>query len=493
MSDETPTTQPLAKLDVHDLACGRLFDEVPCYISIQAPDFRVIEANQKLIDHFGDPLSRQCYAVYKGRTDRCPECPVARTLEDGKEHTSEETIFDRRGLPHNVVVNTKPLRDREGKIVAVMEMFTDITVQKELEHRLHDSLNRFHYLFDAVPSFISVQDRDFTIIEANDRFKETFGPRMGRRCHEAYKGSDSICPDCPVAKSFADGEVHHSEEIVTDRSGKQLHVLTYAAPIRNTRGEVTSVMEVATDITEEKELQDKLAFIGQLVAGTAHSVKNVLEGLRGGVYVVNMGFRHDSQEDVKTGWEMVERNVGRVSAMIMDMLYCAREREPRRLEVVLPQMIGEVCGLFQQRAADAGVRIETEVEPALKSIPGDPKDIHSLLANLVTNAIDACSADQEQEKDYCVKVSARGDTDHAVIEVSDNGIGMDADTRARLFTMFFSTKGAQGTGLGLLVSHKVATEHGGSVAVDSEPGQGTTFTVRLPAAVEAAAAGPAAH
>ena len=77
--------------------------------------------------------------------------------------------------------------------------------------------------------------------------------------------------------SFEDGEVHHSEEMVTARDGRQLHVLTYAAPIRNSRGQVTSVMEVATDITEAKELQDKLAFIGQLVAGTAHSIKNVLK------------------------------------------------------------------------------------------------------------------------------------------------------------------------------------------------------------------------
>ena len=154
---------------------SRLFDEVPCYISIQSPDLRVLEANRKLVENFGGPMGRQCHEVYKGRNEPCPECPVQRTLEDGKEHSSSEVIFYRRGLPHDVVVNTKPLHDREGKIVAVMEMFTDITVQKELEHRLHDSLHRFHHLFDAVPSFISVQDRDFIIIEANDRFKETFG------------------------------------------------------------------------------------------------------------------------------------------------------------------------------------------------------------------------------------------------------------------------------------------------------------------------------
>ena len=472
--------QSLAKLDVQNLSCGRLFDEVPCYISIQGPDLRVMEANRKLIEDFGKPHGCMCYEKYKGRADQCIECPVVRTFEDGREHTSEETIFDRRGLPHNVVVNTKPLRNREGEIVAVMEMFTDITVQKELEHRLHDSLSRFHNLFDTVPCFISVQDRELTVIEANQHFKNSFGNPLGRRCYEVYKDRSEPCPECPVQQTFEDGEVHHSEEVVTNQDGKQLHVLTFSAPVRNTSGRITSVMEVSTDITEEKELQDKLAFIGRLVAGTAHGVKNVLEGLRGGVYVVNMGFRNDSQEDVKTGWEMVERNVGRVSSMIMDMLYCARDRTPRRVEVPLAKTVGDVLTLFRQRATDSGVTFAIELDPSLGVIIGEPKDIHALLANLVTNAIDACAACPEEDKAYLVTVRTRREGEYAVIEVEDNGIGMDAETRAKLFTMFFSTKGASGTGLGLLVSHKVAAEHGGSINVASEPGMGTTFTVRLP-------------
>ncbi len=472
---------PNAKLNLEELSCGRLFDEVPCYISIQDRELNVIEANRKLIEDFGNPMGRKCFEVYKGRGAPCPECPVARTFADQAEHTSEEVIFDRRGLPHRVVVNTKPLRSRQGDVGAVMELFTDITVQKELEHRLHDSLSRFQNLFDTVPCFISVQDRDLTVIEANQRFKDSFGNRLGGRCYEIYKRRAEPCAICPVAATFADGRVHHSEEVVVDKEGRQLHVLTYTAPVRNARGEITAVMEVATDVTEVKLLQDKLAFLGKLVAGTAHSIKNVLEGLRGGVYIVNAGFRHNSPEEIRTGWEMVERNVARVSSMIMDMLYCARDRTPRRIPVSLPAVIGEVIALYRQRAADAGVRLETDLAPEIDTIPGEPKDIHALLANLVANAIDACAAGEE-ERDYRVQVRLRRDGAHALIEVADNGAGMDEETRSKLFTMFFSTKGAQGTGLGLLVSHKVAAEHGGAITVDSEPGKGSTFAVRLPLA-----------
>ncbi|MCP5113961.1 MAG: HAMP domain-containing histidine kinase, partial [bacterium] len=183
---------------------------------------------------------------------------------------------------------------------------------------------------------------------------------------------------------------------------------------------------------------------------------------------------------VKTGWEMVERNVGRVSGMIMDMLYCARDRTPRRIEVPLARTVDEVKNLFLQRATDAGVMLESQLDPSLDNIIGEPKDIHALLTNLVTNAIDACAACPDETKAYRVTVRTRREGEDAVIEVEDNGTGMDEETRAKLFTMFFSTKGASGTGLGLLVSHKVAAEHGGSIQVASKPGAGTTFIVRLP-------------
>lgn len=480
MAEVTPPEQPLAKLDIQNLSCGRLFDEIPCYISIQDRSFRVLEANRKLIDDFGQPVDRKCYEVYKGRPARCPECPVAHTFADGQEHTSEEVIFDRRGLPHDVVVNTKPLLDHQGSIVAVMELFTDITVQKELTHRLHDSLHRFQNLFDTVPCYISIQDKDFCIVEVNRHFKERFGDAAGRHCYEVYKKRQDRCRECPVARTFEDGKVHHSEQVARGLAGEQLHVVAYTAPIRNRRGETVSVMEVSTDITEMKQLQDKLAELGGLVAGTAHSVKNVLEGLRGGVYIVNMGFREDNPKDVHTGWEMVERNVDRISNMIMDMLYCAKDREPRRLPISLRSVINEVTELFAHRAAAVGVTLVTRFDDDTDFIRGEPKDIHALIANLVTNAIDACGAGSDESKDYRVVVRLHRAADAAVIEVEDNGIGMDEETRNKLFGMFFSTKGAYGTGLGLLVSRKVALEHGGALSVVSRPGMGSTFTVTLP-------------
>ena len=466
--------------DVHKLDCGRLFDEVPCYISIQDRSFQVLQANRKMIDEFGDPVSQYCFVAYKGRKERCPECPVARTFDDGKDHSSQEKIFDRHRLPHDVIVNTRPLHNESGEIVAVMELFTDITVQKELENRLQGSLMRYHDLFDLVPCYISVQDRDFRILEANRYFRESFGGRPGVHCYEIYKKRADRCPRCPVAETFQDGRAHEGEEVLIDDMGKKVCVVVHTAPIRDLQGNITSVLEVSDDISEMRALQDKLASLGRLVGTIAHSIKNVLEGLRGGVYIVNLGFRDNKQADIRTGWEMVERNVGRISNMIMDMLYCAKERSPRRLPVSLAKVAREIVDLLSPRAHDLGVRLETDIGEDVGVMLGEPKDIHALVSNLVGNAIDACLSDQSEQKSHHVITRLFREADHAVIEVEDNGIGMDEEAQSKLFTMFYSTKGAFGTGLGLLVSHKVATEHGGTVSVRSVLGEGSTFAVKLP-------------
>jgi PAS domain S-box-containing protein len=465
---------------------SQLFDDVPCWISIQDRHQNVIKASRKLIADFGDRELTKCYSLYKGQTKPCEECVVAHTFADGKDHTSQQTLFDKRGLPHDVLVTTRPLRNDRGEIVAVMKALADISSEKELAGRLRDSLLRFHNLFDHAPCFITVQNQEMRILEANQRFQESFGDGSGRHCYELYKNRTDRCPVCPVAETFADGKEHTSEEILVDNQGRQVHVLVYTAPMRDVTGEITSVVEMATDVTEMRTLQNKLADLGQLVGGIAHNAKNILEGLRGGIYVANLGFRDNKQEDIRTGWDMVQRNVGRLSAVILDMLYCARERSPRRLPLSLPKLIREVSALFLSRATEYRITIEVKTEESLE-ILGEPKDIHSMISNLITNAIDACNGDQDEHKMHQVIVRAFHDKNDIVIEVEDDGAGMDSATRNALFKGMVSTKGNSGTGLGLLMSQKVAVEHGGSITVASELGKGSVFTVKLPVRQQMAA------
>jgi len=220
------------------------------------------------------------------------------------------------------------------------------------------------------------------------------------------------------------------------------------------------------------------------VAGTAHRVKNILMGLEGGIFIVSDGLEEDDREAITEGWEMVERNVGRVSAIVKDLLYCAKEREPDFKADVCPQeIVLEVRDLYADRMAEDNIEIRAEVPEPFDRGTFDPEGLHSLLCNLVANAIDACRFDPADDKPgHVIALRCRRNGDGAtVFEVEDNGAGIPDDLNAKLFQDFFSSKGTEGTGIGLLVVQKVAEEHGGTITFESKPGQGTIFTVIIPA------------
>ena len=201
------------------------FEEMPCYLTVQDRDFRIVDANKHFRKHFGDFEGRYCYQVYKRRADRCEICPVARTFRDGERHEGEEQVLTDGGVELSVIVNTTPIHNEAGEIVAVMEMSTDITHIKNMEKLLRRSEQHHHLLFNEVPCYISIQDRDLNIIEANLAFLRDFGNGLGRKCFEAYKHRGEPCVPCPVQETFEDGDLHTREEAVRSRDGKNRNVL----------------------------------------------------------------------------------------------------------------------------------------------------------------------------------------------------------------------------------------------------------------------------
>jgi PAS domain S-box-containing protein len=352
---------------------------------------------------------------------------------------------------------------------------------KELKELQHEQ-RAYENLFDLVPCYISVQDRDFRIVRANKLFRDNFGEGAGAHCYRVYKGRDEVCSDCPVARTFADGEVHSSEETVTTRTGQQAAVIVQSMPVHDEHGEITAVMEVSTNITEVKRLQHQLALMGLAVAGMAHRIKNILMGLEGGIFVVNTGFELEDQETVNDGWGMVERNVEKISRTVKDLLYCSKLREAgRQPDVSAAEIAREVFELFQPRAEQEGIALKLEIEGAQRG-DLDPEGVSKLLTNLTANALDACRFDPaygDKQHRITLRCTQRPNGD-AVLEVEDNGVGIPEDVHHKVFESFFSTKGTEGTGLGLLVVQKVVDEHGGQITFTSEEAKGTRFCAVLP-------------
>ena len=358
-----------------------------------------------------------------------------------------------------------------------------------VRNELDLSRRRYQRLFSSVPCFICVLDRDHQILEANELYRREFGATDRSRCYEVCKHRTSKCPNCIVDATFGDGKNRTNEEVLVTVDGRRINAVVHTQPILDRNGKMSSVMEVFTDVTEVKRLERQLALTGRAVAGTAHRVKNILMGLDGGMFIVNDGLEEDDRAAIAEGWEMVERNVQRVTAVVKDLLFCAKERIPDfQLNVCPQEIVLEVRDLFADRMAEEDIEFRTELSEPPHRGTFDPDGIHNLLSNLVANAIDACRFDPCPDKPgntVTVRCFQNGNG-ATVFEVQDDGAGIPENLNHKVFQEFFSSKGTEGTGIGLLVVQKVAEEHGGAVTFESKPGHGTVFTVTLPGDCQAA-------
>lgn len=460
----------------------RFFDALPGYCTVQDRDFKIIEANQRFKRDFGEHQGRRCYQVYKRRSEKCESCPVERTFRDGQDHSGEEQVICTDGRSVSVIVYTTPVRDDSGQIAAVMEMSTDITELKMLQGQIRESQERYRMLFEEVPCYISIQDRDLNIIEANRKFRDDFGDYLGCKCYQIYKHRDGQCIECTVQKTFSDGQVHHSEELVSSKSGRK-NVIVYSAPLHGPDGKIASVMEMSADITPIRELQGKLESVGLLIGSISHGIKGLLTGLDGGMYLVDTGLKKNKPDRLDKGWRMVQRNIERIRGMVLNILYYAKDREPLLEELNIGELVKETMEIIGPKASELGVQTESEVAPACEQVTADRNGLRAMLINLLENSLDACRVDTK-DGERRVKLRVSPDDDEVLFEIKDNGIGMDRETRDKAFSLFYSSKGTEGTGLGLFIADKIARSHGGMIEIESEPGQGTSFVVHIPAGLE---------
>lgn len=456
----------------------KYFDSVPSYLTIQDKNLHLLDANKKFIHDFGEIEGRFCFQAYKNRSEKCEVCPVEKTFHDGLPHSSEEKIKTVNGNEVWVLVNTSPVFDDDGKITSVMEMCTDITEAKNLQEQLRQSRHKYQLLFEEVPCFISIQDRELNIVEANRMHREAFGTSFGGKCYKVYKHRNTKCEPCIIQQAFQDGKIHSREEVVTSQDKKHINVMVYAAPIKDENGNVEHVIEMSTDITEIRELQDKLSSVGLLIGSISHGIKGLLNGLDGGIYLVNTGLKKDDRERIDQGWEIAQRNIRRIRSMVMDILYYAKDREPEWEDIFVKDLMEEVCENFAERAARNKIDYQCKINPDVERLDADRNAIRSLLLNLLDNSLDACRIDTKKPS-HSITLEVKRQADQIIFDVSDNGIGMDRETREKAFSLFFSSKGAGGTGLGLFIANKIAEAHGGSINIESEEGRGSKFIVAL--------------
>ncbi len=289
-----------------------------------------------------------------------------------------------------------------------------------------------------------------------------------------------------MGEAKADGTVAYPLQ----RSGQRLGLLlrpwqpydenSDAAPDPEMVRALSKHLAIALEFSNvQRELveEERLAVIGETVAGLAHWLKNTLNGLRAGQYVIDRAVDQEDMAKLHKGWRVMKKSIRQVEKLTTDVLYCAKERIPEREPTDPNLIVQEVVEVLKEKADAQGVELGVEPDDGIGEALLDRDSIQRALLNLVTNAIDACA---ESEAGDLVTIRSRASAEEIVLTVEDNGIGIPEAMRKNLFKRFYSAKGSKGTGLGLIVVKKVAEEHGGSVELESEYGKGSAFHIRIP-------------
>ena len=340
--------------------------------------------------------------------------------------------------------------------------------------------------FNQMPCFVSVHDRDLTVVSANSLYEERLGESVGRRSWEIYADRRDQPFTCPVARTIESGQGQRSQETITYRDGSRYLVMVHTVPIRNGRGELELVLEFAVDISEVARLreelrstQDRLAALGLMVSSVSHGVKGILTGLDAGVYLTRSGLHKQDIPQAREGLETVGQMVERLRQVVLDVLYFAKER-PLSWQPVDVRRFGEhLIETASPKIRKHAIELVAEWAEHPGEMEADEAVLATALFNIIENAVDACAEDHSRPA-HCITFRVGSQPEHVVFEIADDGIGMTPATREKIFDMFYSSKGRSGTGLGLFIARQVIRQHGGTIHVDSAPGAGSCFRVQLP-------------
>jgi signal transduction histidine kinase len=459
----------------------RLFERVPCPAFVVDRNFRLVQANDKFRETFGNPDGKFCYEVCKRRKSVCRECTAALTFADGSEHIASEVGVHKNGSPAYYVVTSSPLLHSQEGVSHVIQLATDISELSHLERELRKTQDYYEALIHNSPAGIIAVDSEGDPQVVNPAARALLEWTAGQP-PTAARLKQMLPEEFFAEGGVPEGKLDLPEVSVQSAQRQEIPVHFSAVDLRSGRRQLGRAAFIE-DIREIKRLEqekldaERLAAVGQTVAGLAHTIKNLLMGLEGGMYMVDSGLSRGDSSRITAGWQMLQRNFTKTTGLVKDFLSFAKGRLPELRETNPNALVRDIVALYVDAARLQGVELKLEAGVEVKAASLDPKGIETCLTNLLSNGIDAAAMRPERGGQVILRTYEQaGDL---IFEVADNGSGIDLEVRSKMFTTFFTTKGNKGTGLGLLTTRKIVQEHGGRIDVDATPGGGATFRIRL--------------
>ncbi len=469
-----------------------LFETVPCLITIQDRNLRLIRYNREFADKFDPRQGDYCYSVYKGRTEKCDNCPVEKTFQDGRSHTFEEAGYNRDGKPIRWVARTAPIKDESGNVVAAMEMSLDVTLKRELEEKLEDSQRRYQAIFSNIPNPVFVLDPDtMAILDCNDSVETVYGYSQGE-----LKGTSFLDffenEECEAYAAKLQGEafIHQAKQL--DRNGNSLFVDIRSSRTAYPEWEVLLV--TTSDITQQLETEQqliqasKMTTLGEMATGIAHELNQPLSVMKTASGFMLKKFQSGeavSDETLGNMLKKIDTNVDRATNIIGHMRQFARKSELDLERVDVNQVLQMASEIFAEQLKLRGIYVKWNTGEKLPCIRANPSRLEQVFVNILINARDAIEEKwldkRAAPEDKTITITTQRSGDFVIVEICDTGNGIPESIMDKIFEPFFTTKPVgSGTGLGLSITYGIIKECNGTIrAANRKPG-GVCFTMRFP-------------
>ncbi|SDU18401.1 hybrid sensor histidine kinase/response regulator [Desulfobacula phenolica] len=232
-------------------------------------------------------------------------------------------------------------------------------------------------------------------------------------------------------------------------------------------------------ILEKSKLADHLSGLGLMMGTISHNIKGLLTNLDGGLYVARSGLKNNNNKTIEEGMDLLGQSVDRIKKMIMDVLLYSKERKLNRTVIETKGFVSQIKKMMELKLKKTNIIFNCNYTHCPETMFVDEEFIMAALVNILDNAIDACRSDM-QKKDHAIEFEILRKTDQLVIQIYDNGCGMDSQTKEKIFNLFFSSKSTKGTGFGLYISNSIIKQHGGFIHVTSIKEKETLFKIILP-------------
>jgi two-component system, sporulation sensor kinase E len=413
-------------------------------------------------------------------------------IEHGRSYEIEHRLQFGDGTSRWVYTIVEPSVNSAGQVVRLYGTTQDITERKQAEVELQNKTNELQAIFDSISDGITVYDQNGLVQHHNLISPQLYPDETlpGKSCRGIFHPETASLPDdCPVERALRGKRVEAS--LVSARDGHRTRYFDVTAtPIKDALGEKNRALVFFRDISE-KRLQEmhliqteKMSSIGVLATGIAHEINNPLTSVAGCAEALLRRLRDepelglDARFDVFPHYlEVIVRESYRCKGIIEHLLSFGRKSDGSVIPVDMNGILLEILELLRHQPAYRQIEVITDLQEGLPRVIGDPSGLRQVCMNLLVNAHQAITG----KGHVTVKTADAGDGTVA-IRIGDTGCGIAPDAIDRIWDPFFTTKEVgKGVGLGLALTFDIVKRHGGEMQVESKLGEGSLFTVRLPA------------